>query len=88
MRQLRYIFGWELRYYLRRVSTWIYFGIYATIGFLFMLVAGGAFSEASMILGGGGKVLANSPYALATLIPVLGLFGMSIVAEDRSLARA
>ena len=80
MRQFRYIFGWELRYYLRRVSTWIYFGIYASIGFLFMLIAGGAFSEASMILGGGGKVLANSPYALATLIPILGLFGMSIVA--------
>ena len=80
MRAFGYIVGWELRYYLQRISTWIYFLIFATIGFIFMLVTAGAFSEVAVVLGGGGKVLANSPYALAMLIPVLALFGMSIVA--------
>ena len=75
-----YIFLWDVRYYLRRISTWIYFGIYAAIGFLFMLIAGGAFDEAAVVVGGGGKVLANSPFTLASLIPVIALFGMSIVA--------
>ena len=80
MRTFGYVFAWELRYGVRRVSTWIYFAIYAAIGFLFMLIAGGAFSEAAVIVGGGGKVLGNSPYTLAFLICSIALFGMSIVA--------
>jgi len=80
MRQFASVLGWEIAYYLRRVSTWIYFGIYATVGFIFMLLSGGAFREAAAVFGGGGKVLANSPYALASLEPLIALFGMSIVA--------
>jgi ABC-2 type transport system permease protein len=80
MTQFFAIVRWELRYYLRRVSTWIYFGIFAAIAFLFMLATGGAFNEASVVLGGGGKVMANSPYALATLLPLLALLGVSMVA--------
>ncbi|HEY7235190.1 MAG TPA: M1 family aminopeptidase [Gemmatimonadaceae bacterium] len=80
MSQFLAVFRWEIGYYLRRISTWVYFGVYALIGFLFMLVAGGAFSQASAVFGGGGKVLANAPYALATLMPTLALVGMSIVA--------
>lgn len=80
MRQFASVLQWEVGYYLRRVSTWIYFAIYAAIGFLFMLLSGGAFKEASAVFGGGGKVLANSPYALASLMPTIALCGMSIVA--------
>ena len=80
MRQFVSVLLWEIGYYLRRVSTWIYFSIYAAIGFLFMLLSGGAFREAAAVFGGGGKVLANSPYALASLEPTIALFGMSIVA--------
>ena len=80
MRTFGSIVAWEVRYALRRISTWIYFGIYAAIGFLFMLIAGGAFNEAALVVGGGGKVLGNSPYSLALLIPSIALFGMSIVA--------
>ena len=57
------VLRWEVVYYLRRISTWVYFGIYAAIGFLFMLLSGGAFKEASAVFGGGGKVLANAPFA-------------------------
>ena len=80
MRVFLSILGWEIGYYLRRISTWIYFGIYALIGFIFMLLSGGAFSQASAVFGGGGKVLANAPFALAALLPLIALCGMSIVA--------
>ena len=80
MVQFLSVFRWELAYYLRRISTWVYFGIYALIGLLFMLLAGGAVREASAVFAGGGKVLANAPYALAALIPLVALLGMSIVA--------
>ena len=58
------IVGWELRTSLRRVSTWIYFGIFAFLGFMMMLSAGGVWDDVTISLGGGGKVLANAPYAL------------------------
>ncbi|HXT15949.1 MAG TPA: M1 family aminopeptidase [Gemmatimonadaceae bacterium] len=74
------IVRWEVRYYLRRISTWVYFGIFFAIAFLFMLIAGGAWDQFNVALGSGGKVLANAPYALATLIPILSLFGVSITA--------
>ena len=80
MRQFALVLRWELAYYLRRISTWVYFGIYAAIGFLFMLLSGGAFREASAVFGGGGKVMANAPFALASLLPTIALVGMSIVA--------
>jgi ABC-2 type transport system permease protein len=80
MRQFALLLGWELRYYLRRVSTWVYFTIYAALSFLVMLVSGGAFRQVSVVVGGGGKVLANAPAVLAALLPTLSLFGMSIIA--------
>ena len=80
MHQFLSVLGWEIGYYLRRLSTWVYFGIYALVGFLFMLLSGGAFRQASAVFGGGGKVLANAPFALAELMPTIALLGMSIVA--------
>ena len=59
------ILRWEIRYYLRRISTWVYFAIFFAIAFLFMLAAGGAWSEVNLAIGSGGKVLANAPFALA-----------------------
>ncbi|HKO14901.1 MAG TPA: M1 family aminopeptidase [Gemmatimonadaceae bacterium] len=75
-----YLLRWELRQYLTRVSTWIYFGILAAIACLMLLVTAGAFSSAAVVLGAGGKVLANSPYSLTSLMPVIALLGLSIVA--------
>ena len=80
MGQFLSVLRWEVAYYLRRISTWVYFGIYAAVGFLFMLLAGGAFKQASAVFGGGGKVLANAPFAIAALMPTIALVGMSIVA--------
>jgi ABC-2 type transport system permease protein len=80
MTQFVAIFAWEARYYLRRISTWVYFLIFFAMSFFFMLVAGGAWPEINLALGSGGKVLANAPFALASIIPVLSLFGVSITA--------
>ncbi|MDB4874769.1 MAG: hypothetical protein JWM41_1215 [Gemmatimonadetes bacterium] len=74
------ILRWEIRYYLRRISTWVYFGIFFAIAFFFMLIVGGAFDSIVATLGAGGKVMANAPFALASLLPVLSLLGVSVTA--------
>ncbi len=74
------ILRWEIRYYLRRISTWVYFLIFFSIAFLFMLVAGGAWDQLNLAVGSGGKVMANAPFALASFIPVFSLLGVSITA--------
>jgi ABC-2 type transport system permease protein len=75
------IVRFELRYYLRRISTWLYFGIFFLFAFLMVHLAGGAWDEVQMSLGGsGGSVLVNSPYVTAALTAVLGLFGVLVTA--------
>lgn len=73
------IVRWEVRYYLRRISTWVYFGIFFAIAFSFMLALAGAFGDA-VVLGTGGKVKSNSPLTLAQIFPILSLLGTSITA--------
>src|SRR4051812_25048436 len=73
------IVKWEVKYYLTRLSTWVYFAVFFAIAFLFMLVVAGAFGDA-VVLGAGGKVKANSPLTLAQLMPVISLLGTSITA--------
>src|SRR5256714_13142570 len=69
MHQFLSVLGWEIGYYLRRLSTWVYFGIYALVGFLFMLLSGGAFRQASAVFGGGGQGVAHPPLAPARPAP-------------------
>ncbi|HET9425771.1 MAG TPA: M1 family aminopeptidase [Gemmatimonadaceae bacterium] len=73
------IVRWEVRYYLRRISTWVYFGIFFGIAFLFMLALTGAFGDA-VVMGTGGKVKANSPLTIAQILPLMSLLGVSITA--------
>jgi ABC-2 type transport system permease protein len=72
------IVRFELRYYLRRISTWVYFAILFGIGFLLMNVAGGAFSSVSA--SAGGKEMANAPLAIALWMTLASLFGTIVVA--------
>jgi ABC-2 type transport system permease protein len=69
----------DLARYFRSISTYVYFLVLAAIAFLLMVTAGGAFQGASVSVGGGGKVLANSPFTLAELISVLSYYGLLIV---------
>src|SRR4051812_6762936 len=74
------IVRWEIGYYLRRVSTYVYFLMFVAIAGLFMLVLGGAFGDVVAVMGAGGKVKANAPLTLAQLMPLLSLLGVSITA--------
>ena len=65
----------ELRRRLRMLSTYVYFGIFFAIGFLWMLVAGGAFAHASVDFGAGGKVPINAPTGILFLMMIGGYLG-------------
>jgi ABC-2 type transport system permease protein len=68
-----------VKFYLRRISTWIYFGIFFAIAFFLMLAIAGAFGDL-VALNTGGKVVANSPLTISSLLPAISLLGTSITA--------
>jgi ABC-type transport system involved in multi-copper enzyme maturation permease subunit len=71
----------EIRYRLKRPATYIYFGLFFAFAFLLAIVAGGAFPEANISLGGsGGKVFMNSPYSTAMYTYILDYLGIIIIA--------
>jgi len=74
------IFLFEFQQRLRRVSTYVYFVVFFTLGLLFTLMSGGAFASAAVDFGTGGKVLINSPYALNNMITYICFFGIVITA--------
>ena len=74
------IFLFELKQRLRRISTYVYFVVFFGLGLLFALMSGGAFTQASVDFGTGGKVLLNSPYALNGIITYICFFGIVITA--------
>ncbi|HEX7403146.1 MAG TPA: hypothetical protein VF287_03955, partial [Usitatibacter sp.] len=69
----------EFRTKLKRISTYVYFSIFAALATLWMAAAGGAFASANVVFDSD-KVFINSPFALAQTITVLGLFGVVVVA--------
>ena len=68
----------ELRRRLKLLSTWVYFGVYLALGFIVMNAAGGAWESVVFSVGGGGKVLANSPHSLSVMLAYLGYTGVII----------
>ena len=74
------IVRWEVMYYLRRASTYVYFLVFVAVAGLFMLVLGGAIGDVVAVMGTGGKVKANAPLTLAQLLPLMSLLGVSITA--------
>ena len=73
-----FLFDFEQR--LRRLSTYVYFVVFFALGLLFTLMSGGAFANASVDFGTGGKVLITSPYALNGVITYICFFGIVITA--------
>ncbi len=73
------IIRFELGRHFRAISTYIYFAILALVAYLLMIAAAGAFPSASVIVGGGGKVMVNSPYTLSEFISLLSYFGLLII---------
>jgi ABC-2 type transport system permease protein len=70
----------ELAQRLRRISTSVYFVVFFGLGFLFVLMSGGAVPNATVDFGAGGKVLVNSPYALNLIITFCAFFGLVVTA--------
>ena len=69
----------EVKQRLSRISTIIYFLILFALGFLFALIVGGAFPNAGTV-DFGGKVYANSPFFLNSMISEITLLGLIITA--------
>ena len=81
MSQFLSVFKFEVLYYARRISTYVYFGIFFGLSVLLMSAIGGAFDSVSVGFGGGGgNVAVNSPWALFGLVASLSLFGMIVTA--------
>lgn len=74
------ILAFEFSRRLRRISTYVYFLVFFGLGFLFVLMSGGAFPDATVDWGTGGKVLVTSPFALNLIIMFVSFFGVIIVA--------
>jgi len=64
---------------LRRISTWVYFSVFAAVALLWMAAAGGAFQSANVIFSAD-KVFINSPYAIAQTVTFLGMLGTVVIA--------
>lgn len=74
------ILVFELSRRLRRISTYVYFLVFLGLGFLFVLMSGGAFASATVDFGTGGKVLVTSPFALNVIIMYVSFFGVIVTA--------
>jgi hypothetical protein len=82
MRTFLHVLGFELRFYLKRVSTWVYFGIYFAVTHFWAAAIGGAIKGAQVGIGGaGGVVHSNSPYIIAlVVIAPMSFFGIITIA--------
>lgn len=74
------IAAFEFRQRFRRVSTYVYFLVMAALAIFFVLASGGAFSNATVDFGTGGRIFINSPYALYVVIVFISAFGVVITA--------
>lgn len=75
------IFKFEIKYRLNRPATYLYFTIFALVGLLYGAIMGGAFgSEIAVVITGGGKNLANSPYNIMQITGAVGQIGIFVVA--------
>ena len=69
----------EFRTRIRRISTWVYFAIFAALAMLWIAAAGGTIPGA-IVSFGSGKVWINSPYAIAQTVAFLGMVSLTVVA--------
>jgi hypothetical protein len=73
------IAGFELRRRARAISTYVYLLLFGGLACLIMAAGAGGIAGASVNFGGGGKVMVNSPYAVANLTMLLSLFGLLVI---------
>ena len=76
MKSIFRLAAFELRTQLRRVVTWVYFSLFALIGFVWIAGEGGVFGGDT----GDAILLVNSPRAIANLLQVLAILGVPVTA--------
>ena len=69
----------ELKTKFKRISLYVYFGIFFMLAVLWMAAAGGAFASANIVFSSD-KVFINSPFAVAQTLSILGLLGTVMIA--------
>lgn len=80
------LLGDELRTQLRRPSPWVFGGLYASLGLLLMIAAGGAFEGVQVGVGGSNNHV-DSPFFIAVSAIVMSLFAtMNVAAISGSAA--
>ncbi len=79
MRAMLAIAWFEFKTKVKRLSTYVYFGIFAVLAALWMAAAGGAFASANIVFSSD-KVFINSPFAIAQTVAALGLMGVVVMA--------
>ena len=72
------IAGFEFRTRLKRISTWVYFAIFAGLAMLWMAAAGGALRNASVSFGSS-KTWIDSPYAIAQMYALRGMMALTVI---------
>jgi len=79
MRNFAAIARFEVSTRLRRISTWVYFVVFAAIAMMWVGAAGGIIPNA-IVSFGSSKVWINSPYAVSQTVSYLGMVAMTVVA--------
>jgi ABC-2 type transport system permease protein len=77
MTVFRAVLGWDVRNALRRVSTWVYFGLCFLMGLLPTLVLTGTFNLGNLAAT---RVHGNSPYVLSVHMTIAAIFVLSVTA--------
>jgi ABC-type transport system involved in multi-copper enzyme maturation permease subunit len=67
--------GFELKEELRRISTWVYFGVFFALAFVTMLAMAGAWPELDF---GSRVLLANSPARIASITAIYAILAVPI----------
>ncbi|HEX5727323.1 MAG TPA: hypothetical protein VFX98_17760, partial [Longimicrobiaceae bacterium] len=67
--------AFELRLHLRRISTWVYFGVFLLLGFFLTAAAAGAWPDFDT---GDPLRVANAPVRVARTLLTLGLLGVPV----------
>jgi ABC-2 type transport system permease protein len=73
------IAAFEFKTRLARISTWVYFAIFAALAMTWVAAAGGAITGA-VVSFGSGKVWVDSPYAIAQTFAFLGMVSLTVIA--------
>ena len=77
---MRHVLTFELLHRLRRLSTYVYAALLFALSSLLVAAVGGAFKGVAISLGGGEKVVVNSPITVANVIGLVSFLGLPVVA--------